>query len=54
MGNAAGFGPDMGKALAACIRVFGIIEYPSRIDALAIDKDTDKKYTRIVPEEVIG
>jgi len=38
MGNAAGFGPDMGKALAACTRVFGIIEYPSRIDAIAIDQ----------------
>lgn len=32
-GNAAGFGPDMGKATAAVERVFKIIDYPSQIDA---------------------
>lgn len=52
MGNAAGFGPDMGKAVAAATRVFGIIEFPSKIDALAIDED--KEYVRILPENVTG
>jgi len=38
-GNAAAFGPDMGKATAAANRVFKIIDYPSQIDARAsIDK----------------
>lgn len=34
-GNAAAFGPDMGKAKIASERVFGIIDYPSQIDARA-------------------
>merc|ERR1712023_554276 len=32
-GNAAAFGPDMGKAKVAAERVFTIIDYPSQIDA---------------------
>lgn len=42
----------MGKAKAAAERVFGIIEYPSKIDAQAMDED--KSYKRINPSEVIG
>ena len=34
-GNAAAFGPDMGKAKVAAERVFRIIDYPSQIDARA-------------------
>jgi len=34
-GNAAAFGPDMGKAKVAAERVFKIIDYPSQIDARA-------------------
>lgn len=34
-GNAAAFGPDMGKAKIASERVFGIIDFPSSIDARA-------------------
>lgn len=51
-GTAASFGPDMGKALAAATRVFKIMEHPSQIDAVAIDKDPTKK--RINPKEVEG
>jgi len=42
----------MGKAVAAATRVFGIIEYPSKIDAAAIDES--KEHIRIVPEDVKG
>lgn len=42
-GNAAGMGPDIGKAGAAAKRVFTIMEYPSMIDAVAIDKEAEKK-----------
>jgi ATP-binding cassette, subfamily B (MDR/TAP), member 1 len=52
MGNAAGFGPDMGKAMAACARVFGIIEYPSKIDAIAINESLD--HVRLIQGEVKG
>jgi len=34
-GNAAAFGPDIGKAKVAAERVFSIIDYPSQIDARA-------------------
>jgi len=34
-GNAAGFGPDIGKATVAAQRVFKIIDFPSQIDARA-------------------
>jgi len=36
-GNAAAFGPDMGKAKAAADRVFKIIDYPSQINARGQD-----------------
>lgn len=52
MGNAAGFGPDMGKAMAACARVFGIIEYPSKIDAIAINESLE--HVRLIQGEVKG
>ena len=42
-GTAAAFGPDMGKAAAAAKRVFKIIDYPSAIDAIAINSDRSKK-----------
>jgi ATP-binding cassette subfamily B (MDR/TAP) protein 1 len=42
----------MGKATAAAKRVFGIVEYPSRIDAQAMDEDTS--YKRIETSEVTG
>jgi len=41
-GNAAAFGPDMGKAKVAAERVFKIIDYPSAIDARATVKDESK------------
>merc|ERR1719454_2700359 len=34
-GNAAAFGPDIGKCTVAAKRVFGIIDYPGQIDARA-------------------
>jgi hypothetical protein len=34
-GNAAAFGPDMGKAKAAADRVFKIMDLPTTIDARA-------------------
>jgi len=37
MGQAASMGPDIGKATAAATKVFKIMEYPSRIDAIAIE-----------------
>jgi len=33
-GMAAGTGPDMGRASAAVDNVFGILDYPSSIDAV--------------------
>ena len=33
-GNAAAFAPDMGKAKAAATRVFKIMDYPSKINAM--------------------
>jgi len=37
-GNAAAFGPDMGKAKAAADRVFKIIDYPTNINARESEK----------------
>lgn len=51
-GTAAAFGPDTGKALAAATTVFRIIDEPSVIDAVAIDKDESKKH--ISTKEVQG
>jgi len=41
-GNAASFGPDMGKAEAAAQKIFKIIERPSTINAIKMDEDTSK------------
>ena len=43
-GTATAFGPDMGKAVAAAARIFKIIEYPSEINAIKMEKEgTHKK-----------
>lgn len=42
-GTAMAMGPDMAKATAAATKIFKIIETPSQINALAIDKDPTKK-----------
>jgi ATP-binding cassette subfamily B (MDR/TAP) protein 1 len=49
VGNSQQFGPDLGKSIAAAKRIFGIIDQPSRIDAVAIDKDMTK--VRIMPTD---
>jgi ABC-type multidrug transport system fused ATPase/permease subunit len=49
-GNAAAFGPDMGKAKVAAERVFRIIDYPSRIDARA----SEEKGLKINPLQFLG
>jgi ATP-binding cassette subfamily B (MDR/TAP) protein 1 len=36
-------GPEMGKATSAAAAIFKIIEYPSEINAIAIDEDTSAK-----------
>lgn len=46
-GTAAAFGPDMGKAMAAAERIFGIIETKSSINAMEMDKDPSKKRLNI-------
>ena len=51
-GNSQAFGPDMGKAIGAAKRIFDIMDYPSQIDACAIDKDSSK--IRLNPETVQG
>lgn len=33
-GTAAAYGPDMGKAKSAAARIFNIMEYPSKINAM--------------------
>ena len=43
LGFAQSMGPDMGKANAAAERIFGIIEAPSRIDAIEMDSDESLK-----------
>jgi len=42
-GFAAAFGPDNGKCLAAAKRIFGMQEFPSKIDAVADDTENTKK-----------
>mmetsp|Transcript_6128 Transcript_6128/g.9832 ORF Transcript_6128/g.9832 Transcript_6128/m.9832 type:complete len:91 (-) Transcript_6128:994-1266(-) len=44
------FGPDIGKAAAAVKRIFTIMEHPSKINAVEIDEDKQKK--RVRPDEV--
>lgn len=34
IGQSQQFGPDIGKAKAAAKKIFGIIDYPSRMSAL--------------------
>ena len=43
MGTAQGFGPDMAKSSAAAERIFKIINHPSPINAIEMDKDTTKQ-----------
>jgi len=40
---ASAFGPDMGKAMGAADRIFSLMEYPSRINAIEIDEQNTKK-----------
>ena len=42
-GTAAAFGPDQGKGEAAAERIFKIKDYPSKINAVQIDKENTKK-----------
>ena len=51
-GSSQAFGPDMGKAMGAAKRIFAIMEYPSQIDACAIDNDKSK--ISLDPETVKG
>jgi ATP-binding cassette subfamily B (MDR/TAP) protein 1 len=51
-GTAAAFGPDMGKALAACERVFRMKDAPSSINAVEMNKDVTK--VRLDYENVLG
>jgi len=51
-GNAAAFGPDMGKAKAASERVFGIIDFTSKIDARKTAEDP--KLTKVNMETFKG
>lgn len=39
---AMSMGPDIGKAQKAATKIFEIIEYPSKINAIKMDKDEDK------------
>lgn len=41
-GTAAAMGPDIGKAQIAATRIFKIIEQPSEINAIEMDKDSSK------------
>lgn len=38
-GTASAMGPDIGKAGGAAQRVFKIIDYPSKIDAISMDEE---------------
>jgi ATP-binding cassette subfamily B (MDR/TAP) protein 1 len=38
-GQANSFGPDIGKAVTAAIKIFKIIDYPAEINAVDIPKD---------------
>merc|ERR1711990_276419 len=42
-GTAASMGPEMGKAESAAASIFKIMEYPSQINAIEIDKDPKVK-----------
>ena len=43
VGSAMAMGPDMGKAGAAAKRIFGIVETPSKINAIEIENDKSLK-----------
>jgi ATP-binding cassette subfamily B (MDR/TAP) protein 1 len=43
MGSASAMGPDIGKANGAATRVFKIMEYPTSIDAIALDENKETK-----------
>lgn len=45
-------GPDIGKAQQAAKKIFEIIEYPSEINAIEMDKDATKR--RLNAEFVLG
>lgn len=51
-GTAAAMGPDMGKAQIAATRIFKIIEQPSEINAIEMDKYSNKKV--LDPTTVLG
>jgi len=42
LGSSSAFGPDMGKAKGAAVRIFELIDNPSSIDAIKIDEDKEK------------
>lgn len=52
LGTATAMGPDIGKANAAATKIFKILEQPSEINALKMDKDSSKK--RLNPADVKG
>lgn len=41
-GNSQMYGSDIGKATGAAKRIFAIIDEPSKIDAIQIDRNIDK------------
>ena len=51
-GSSQAFGPDIGKAMGAAKRIFAIMEYPSKINACAIDEDKSK--IRLNADDVKG
>jgi len=52
VGTALSMGPDIAKANIAATKIFRIIEQPTEIDAIAINKDSTKK--RITVESIKG
>lgn len=51
-GLAMSLGPDIGKAQQAASKIFRIVEHPSQINAIEMDKDRSKK--RLGPRSVLG
>lgn len=52
MGSASAFAPDIGKAQAAAERIFKLHDFPSKMNACAMDSDTSKKSLNL--EDVQG
>jgi len=52
MGSASAFAPDIGKAQAAGERIFKIFDYPSKINAVEMDRDESKRSLKL--EDVKG